>query len=84
MDIWFCLTWVNTQEENSELKGMLCGSVFLFCAMSTMDFGRAAKFTLKGINSLALVQMLPPNETNRHPNVCFCLLTFEGVGQAAV
>ena len=56
----------------------------LLCAMSTMYFDRAAKFTLKGINSVALVQMLPPNATNRHPNVCFCLLTFEGVGQAAV
>lgn len=54
----------------------------LLCAMSTiklMYFGRAAKFTLKGINSVALVQMPPSNETNRHPDVV--LLSFDLSGR---
>ena len=33
MDIWSYVTWVNTQAENTELKGqcLLCCSIFLFC-----------------------------------------------------
>ena len=53
----------------------------LLCAMSTiklMYFGRAAKFTLKGINSVAPVQMPPPNETNRNPNAVLLSFSLSG------
>ena len=53
----------------------------LLCATSTtklMYFGRAAKLTRKGINSVALVQMSPPNETNRHPDVVLLSFNLSG------